>query len=90
MEKPTSFQAVARGHGFVDVEETEDGTVLWMRRPTAIAEDRMCVDSLTKSATVFWATAPGKISSKTFRTISVLEEWFVSTAAQAAAAVKPR
>ncbi len=90
MDKLTSFQDVARGNGFVDVEETEDGTVLWLRRPTADAEDRMCVDSLTKSATVYWATTPGKINSKTFRVASLLEEWFVATAAQAAAAVKPR
>jgi hypothetical protein len=45
---------------------------------------------LTKSATVFWATTPGKINSKTFRVVSVLDEWFVSTAAQATAATKTR
>jgi hypothetical protein len=78
------FQEVARKHGFVDVEETEDGTVLWLRRPTADAEDRMCIDSVTNSATVFWETIPWKINSKTFRVVSALEEWFASTSKQAA------
>jgi hypothetical protein len=79
MEKPTSFQDVARKHGFVDVEETEDGTVRWLKRPTAIAEDRMCIDSVTNSATVFWATIPWQINSKTFRVVAALEQWFAST-----------
>jgi hypothetical protein len=78
MEKLTAFQDVARKNGFVDVEETEEGTVLWLRRPTAIAEDRMCIDSVTNSATVFWATIPWKINSQTFRVVSALEQWFAS------------
>jgi hypothetical protein len=84
MEKLTEFQAVARKNGFVDVEETEDGTVLWLRRPTANAEDRLCIDSVTNSATVFWASIPWQINSKTFRVVSALEQWFASTSKQAA------
>jgi len=61
--------------GFVDVEETDEGTVLWLRRPTADAEDRLCIDSVAKSATVFWATIPWKINSKTLRTAYNLEKW---------------
>jgi hypothetical protein len=56
MENLKEFQEVARKHGFVCVEETEDGTVLWLTRPTADAEDRMCIDSVTNSVTVFWET----------------------------------
>jgi len=77
MEKLKVFQDLARTHGYVDAEETEDGTVLWLKKPTANAEDRMCVDSLTNSVTVFWASIPWKINSKTFRTISALQEWLV-------------
>lgn len=84
MEKLKAFQDVARINGFVDVEETEDGTVLWLKKPTANAEDRMCVDSLTNSVTVFWATMPWKINSKTFRAVAALQEWFTSTSRQAA------
>lgn len=84
MEELNAFQEVARKHGFVDVEETEDGTVLWMRRPNAGKEDRICIDSVTYSATVFWETIPWKINSKTFRVALALEEWFVSTSKQAA------
>ena len=84
MEKLKAFQDVARINGFVDVEETDDGTVLWLKKPTANAEDRMCVDSLTNSVTVFWATMPWKINSKTFRAVSALQEWFTLTSRQAA------
>jgi hypothetical protein len=84
MEKLKAFQDVARTNGFVDVEETDDGTVLWLKKPTANAEDRMCVYSLTNSVTVFWATMPWKINSKTFRAVSALQEWFTLTSRQAA------
>jgi hypothetical protein len=85
MEKLKAFQDLARSHGFVDVEETDDGTVLWLKKPTANAEDRMCLDSLTNSVTVFWATIPWKINSKTFRTVPSLEEWITQTSRQGAA-----
>jgi hypothetical protein len=75
MEKLKAFQDLARSNGYVDVEETDDGTVLWLKKPTIDAEDRMCVDSLTNSVTVFWATIPWKINSKTFRALSALQEW---------------
>jgi hypothetical protein len=84
MEKLKAFQDLARSNGFVDVEETDDGTVLWLKKPTANAEDRMCLDSLTNSVTVFWATMPWKINSRTFRTVSALEEWITETSRQAA------
>jgi hypothetical protein len=79
MEKLKAFQDAARSNGYVDVEETDDGTVLWLKKPTADAEDRMCMDSLTNSVTVFWATIPWKINSKTFRIVSELQQWFIQT-----------
>jgi len=82
------FQSVARNNGFVDVEEADEGTVLWLRRPTANAEDRMCIDSVTNSATVFWATIPWKINSKTFRVAAAMEEWLMVMAKPAVAASK--
>jgi hypothetical protein len=84
MEKLKAFQDVARNNGFVDVEETDDGTVLWLKKPTADTEERMCVDSLTNSVTVFWATIPWKINSKTFRAVAAFQEWFTLTNKQAA------
>ena len=80
MQKLQEFQELARQNGFVDVEETEDGTVLWLKKPTTNAEDRMCIDSLTNSVTVFWATMPWKINSKTFRQTSALQEWLILSA----------
>ena len=84
MDKLTDFQVAARKNGFVDVEETDEGTVLWLRRATTNAEDRLCIDSSSNTATVFWATIPWKINSKTFRFVSELEGWFAATAKQAA------
>jgi hypothetical protein len=80
MEKLREFQEAAREHGFIEVEETKDGTVLWLKKATADAEDRMCIDSLANSVTVFWATIPWKINSRTFRSVSALQEWFTATA----------
>jgi hypothetical protein len=85
MEQLKAFQDLARSNGFVDVEETDDGTVLWLKKPTANAEERMCLDTLTNSVTVFWATIPWKINSRTFRTVSSLEEWITQTSRQAPA-----
>jgi hypothetical protein len=80
MEKLQAFQAAALEGGFVEVEETEGGSVLWFRKDTADAatetHQRICMDSLTNSVTVYWATAPGKIESKTFRNVPALKEWF--------------
>jgi IS4 transposase len=84
MQRLQDFQIAARNNGFVDVQETVDGTVLWMRKPTADAEDRLCIDSLTNSATVFWASKPWKINSKTFRAASALQDWFAAASRQAA------
>jgi hypothetical protein len=85
MEQLKAFQDLARSHGFVDVEETDDGTVLWLKKLTATAEERMCLDTLTNSVTVFWATIPWKINSRTFRTVPALEEWITQTSRQAPA-----
>jgi hypothetical protein len=78
MEKLQAFQATAREGGFISVQESEDGTVMWLKKATADAEDRMCIDVMTSSVTVYWATIPWKINSKTFRATSALQEWMLS------------
>ena len=74
------FQTAALKVGFVEVHESVGGTVLWLRKKTARrareTHQRMCIDRLTNSATVYWTTLPGKLNSKTFRDVLVLEEWF--------------
>ena len=83
MEKNQAFQIAARTCGFVEVDECRDGTVVWFRKTTADAatgtHQRMCVDSLTNSATVYWTNVRGKIDSKTFRHVSTLQEWLSTT-----------
>ncbi|HUJ31959.1 MAG TPA: hypothetical protein VLY23_11815 [Candidatus Acidoferrum sp.] len=78
MENLQAFQDVALKNGFVDAEEAGDGDVLWLKKQTANAEDRICIDRLANNATIFWATIPWKINSKTFRTASALQDWLIS------------
>ena len=80
MEKLRAFQTAAREGGFVEVNESAGGTVLWLRKKTPdTARDthqRMCIDSLTNSVTVYWMSVPGKLNSKTFRGVPAMQEWF--------------
>lgn len=81
MEKLQEFQSAARDNGFLEVGESEQGSAVWFRKTTPDKETdvhkRLCIDSLTNSATLFWETLPAKLNSKTFRTVSALQEWFV-------------
>lgn len=80
MNKLQDFQTAARKFGFIQVNESSGGTVLWLRKKTAETaretHQRMCIDSVTNSVTVYWTTLPGKLNSKTFRDVLVLQEWF--------------
>jgi hypothetical protein len=78
MNRLQAFRDAALKGGFVAVEETVEDTVVWLKRATADAEDRICLDSVTNSATVYWATIPWKINSKTFREASALQAWILS------------
>lgn len=93
METLEAFQAAARERGFVAVEEgsievekSEAGNVLWLRKETQDAATRthqlICIDSDANILTVYWMTAPGKIDSKTFRSASSLQEWFAAQPAE--------
>jgi hypothetical protein len=80
MEKLQEFQCAARDNGFIEVGESEEGSTVWFRNTTPDAgtdvHKRLCIDSLTNSATVFWESVPPKINSMTFRTVSSLRAWF--------------
>ena len=75
-----AFQSAAREGGFVAEIGIGEGTVQWLRKiPPHMARDthqRMCIDTMTSSATVYWVGVPGKLNSKTFRNVSALKEWF--------------
>ena len=75
-----AFQVAAREDGFIEVEECGEGTVLWLRKQTKDTDtkthQRLCIDSLLKSATIYRTNVLGKTDSKTFRTASGLQEWF--------------
>jgi hypothetical protein len=80
MAKLQEFQAVARENGFLEVSESEEANTAWFRNATPDAgsnvHKRLCIDSLTNSATIFWESVPAKLNSMTFRTASALREWF--------------
>ena len=79
MARLRDFQIAAHENGLIDVRELDDGTVLWLRKknpdPETGTHRRMCVDSLTNSVTIYWMTAIGETSSKTFRTAESLKQW---------------
>jgi hypothetical protein len=81
MLKLQEFQSTARDNGFLEVGESEEGSTVWFRKTTPDKDTevhrRLCIDSLTNSATLFWETVPAKLNSKTFRSASALKEWLV-------------
>jgi hypothetical protein len=79
IQRIQAFRTAALKSGFVDMAECGDGTVLWFKRVTipAVPEthQRVCIDPVTNSATVYWTTVQGRIVSKTFRSVTTLQEW---------------
>jgi hypothetical protein len=80
MVKLQAFQIAARKAGFIEVSESGAGTTLWLKKGSPDTArgtfQRMCIDSMTNSATIYWMTALGKLDSKTFRGVPALQEWF--------------
>jgi hypothetical protein len=74
------FRSVIRENDFIEVGESQYGTTSWFRK--ASANMRLCVDGVTNSATVFWASGPGQLASKTFRTVTSLKDWFALKAVE--------
>jgi len=78
--KLQAFQIAARKAGFIEVSESGAGTTLWLKKGSPDTArgtfQRMCIDSMTNSATIYWMTALGKLDSKTFRGVPALQEWF--------------
>jgi hypothetical protein len=83
MNKLEQFQSAARENGYAKISEYAGGSAVWFRKAAANAgtdvHERLCIDSLTDSATVFWQSVSAKLNSKTFRTVSSLKDWFIST-----------
>jgi hypothetical protein len=80
MKELQGFQRAAREGGFVEVQERGEGTVLWLAKEKqdsdATPDQRICIDSLLKSVTIYWVNASGKTDAKSFRTVPGLQEWF--------------
>ena len=81
MGKFLGFQAAAREGGFVELKKSEDGTVHWFGkndlRTAPQTEQRICIDMLTDSATVYSRSTEGRVDSRTFRGVSHLREWMM-------------
>jgi hypothetical protein len=86
MEKLQEFQTAARVDGFVEVNDGDDENVAWFRNELpdsgSNVHKRLCIDSLSGSATVYWETDGSKLNSKTFRTVSSMKAWFSLNAAR--------
>lgn len=82
VEQTKTFQSAALEAGFIEVNESPEENVQWLRKrlpdPGMDTHQRICIDGLTKSATVYWMNIAGKIDSKTFRGVPALEEWIKS------------
>jgi hypothetical protein len=79
MEKLQDFQVAARSAGFVEVPNGDDASVAWFRNSVPDAETnvhkRLCIDSLTSSATVYWEMEGAKLTQQTFRSASSMKAW---------------
>jgi hypothetical protein len=82
MGKFRKFQTAARESGFVELKSTGDGSVLWfgknISQPDTQPVQRICIDRLTNSATVYFTTPRGTVESKTFRGVCTMQEWIAS------------
>jgi len=79
MRRLLPFQAAAQESGFLNVKGREGSTVVWLSRQTpgttSKSHQRICMDSLTVSATVYWSDSQGNVASKSFRKSQALKEW---------------
>jgi hypothetical protein len=84
MGKLQEFRTAARQNGYAETNEYQAGSIVWLKKPKPHAgtdlHERLCIDSVTDSATVFWQSAPRKLNSKTFRSVASLTDWFGATA----------
>jgi hypothetical protein len=79
MEIRCAFEIAARWNGFVEVNKADDGSAVWFRNELpdmkSSVHKRLSIDSLTNSATIYWETPEAEVNSKTFCSVSSLEDW---------------
>jgi hypothetical protein len=81
MYRDEQFQTTALDCGFVEENRNRRGrdSVVWLTKGEPgvgrNTHQRMCVDDMTNSATVYWMAVTGKVDSKTFRKVPALREW---------------
>jgi hypothetical protein len=77
-----TLQVAAVEDGFIEVNQAEDGSAVWLRNKWPDVgtnfHKRLCLDDVTNSATIYWQTPDFPFNSKTFRTVSSLQEWLGS------------
>jgi len=79
MNRLRRFLDAAQESGFVNVRESQNDTIRWLKRETSDAKSkthhRICMDALTVSATVYWMDSQGNVASKSFRKPLEFREW---------------
>jgi hypothetical protein len=72
------LQMTAIASGFEKTTVSSDGTAVWLSRPAkgdGAIQTRICIDSITRSATTFWSTDRKSYQGKTFRTSEEMQVW---------------
>ena len=72
------FKVVAVAHGFANSKTSPDGSTLWLSRPKTDPdqeEQKICIDSLTLSVTVFPKVGGSFLKGTTFRNADALQIW---------------
>jgi hypothetical protein len=81
MYRDEKFQTTALDCGFVEENLHRRGrdSVVWLTKEESgdgrNTHQRMCVDDMTNSATVYWMAVTGRVDSKTFREVPALRKW---------------
>ena len=79
MVKLQAIRVAAAKDGFIEVNRGEGQNTAWLRNRLpdvgTNVHKRLCLDGLTNSATIYWQTVGAQFNSRTFRTVSSLQEW---------------
>jgi hypothetical protein len=72
------LQAIALANGFKKSRVSQDGTTTWLYKTgdfTGNTDKKMCIDSVTRSATTFRLKGEQVLDSKTFRNGQEMQAW---------------
>ncbi len=78
MLRTQRMQKIAVARGFTRIGISEDGTTIWLyksRSSSGPGDTRICIDTLTQSATTFLRVEGKILASQTFRSEDEMRAW---------------